>query len=129
MKTMTISEFMNREYELDSTINKIAQHLKKHRIKYQIIGMTLIVFATGGFDGSVFASSGIDVGANKLYSKVLSIGKWVIIVRGAWETLNNAIQGDFGTAKKAFLQYLFIYVLLLAFPVAMNEVDKMFAEF
>lgn len=130
MQVMTISAFLNRDYELETNIRRIAQHLKKHRIKYQIIGLTLIIFATGGLDGSVFAaSSGIDAGASKIYHKLLSIGKWVIVVKGAFDTLQNTLQGDFASARKAFLQYLMVYVLLLAFPFAMDEVDKLFAEF
>jgi hypothetical protein len=82
-----------------------------------------------GFDGTALAAgTGIDAGAEKIYDKILLVGKWIIIVKGAIDTINNTAQGDFASAKRSFLSYLIIYLILKAFPWAMNELDTIFKE-
>lgn len=39
------------------------------------------------------ANTGIDVAADKIYKKLLNVGKWVIVVKGAIDTIQNAISG------------------------------------
>lgn len=128
IESMTISQFMNRGCHSGSSINQIVQFLDRHKIAFRIVGVTLIIFASGALDMSAFAATGIDEGATKIYDKLLNVGKWVIIIKGAWETIHNTIKGDFDTAKKSFLQYLLVYVILLAFPWAMSEVDTLFQD-
>lgn len=126
IETMTISQFMNRSTH--SRKDTIFRWLEKNKIAYRVIGVTIIIFASGIIDPTAFASTGIDVGAEKIYAKLLNVGKWCIIIKGAWETINNTIKGDFDTAKKSFLQYLIVYIILLAFPWAMDEVDALFND-
>jgi hypothetical protein len=73
------------------------------------------------------AASGIDIHARELYNKLLLVGKWIIIIKGAIDTINNVVQGDFGTAKRSFLGYLIVYMILNGLPWAMDEVDGLFA--
>jgi|SRR5690606_14511032 len=74
----------------------------------------------------VYASSSIDQGARVIYGKLLEVGKWIIIIKGALDTINNVVQGDFNTAKKSFFGYLVVYMVLQGLPWAMDEVDKVF---
>lgn len=128
VETMTISQFMNRNCHTGKSIDQVVQFLCRHKIAFRIVGVTLVIFASGVLDVSAFAATGIDEGATKIYEKLLNVGKWVIIIKGAWETIHNTIKGDFDTAKKSFLQYLLVYVILLAFPWAMSEVDNLFHD-
>lgn len=128
VETLTFRQFFDCDYNTDVVLDKIIQHLKKHKIKYQIVGVTLIIFASGIFDTSVFAAggTGIDIGGRRIYKKLVSLGKWVIIFKGAWETIQSSLKGDMDTAKKSFLQYLLIYVILLALPWSMDQIDTVF---
>lgn len=76
---------------------------------------------------TTIGNNSIDTGAKKIYAKLLNVGKWVIIFKGAWDTINNTIKEDFDKAKRSFLQYLLIYLILLAFPWALDEVDSVFS--
>ena len=129
IESMTFDQFFAHDYSIDTTIDKIVAHLKKHKIKYQIVGITLVIFATGIFDTSAFASTGgtgLDIGGRRIYKKLVGLGKWVIIFKGAWETIQSSLKGDMDTAKKSFLQYLLIYIILLALPWSMDQIDTVF---
>jgi hypothetical protein len=126
MKVQTvgsISEFLHRKEEPFSV--KAERHLKKYGFVYRAAGITIILMASGG---TVLASSGIEVGAEKLYAKLLSVGKWVIIFKGGFDIIKNMASGDFDSAKKGFLSYLVVYIFLFGLPWAMNEVDTIFRE-
>lgn len=85
-----------------------------------LAGLPDVSFAAGG--------SGIDAGANKIYRKLLNVGKWVIIIKGGIETIKNVSEGDFGTAKKNFLGYMITYAILWALPWGMKQIDELFSE-
>lgn len=74
------------------------------------------------------AGTGIDVAASKIYRKLLNVGKWVIIVKGGVDTIQNVVQGDMHSAKKNFLGYMLVYTVLLALPWGLNQVDSMFSD-
>lgn len=74
------------------------------------------------------ASTGIDASARNIYSKLLNVGKWIIIIKGGIDTINNSVKGDFDSAKKSFLSYLIVYLVLNALPWAMDEVDNVFRQ-
>lgn len=119
----TISEFLRREEEPFSV--KAERHFKKYGVVYKAAGITIILLASGG---SAFAYSGIEIGAERLYTKLLSVGKWVIIFKGGFDIIKNMASGDFDSAKKGFLSYLVVYVFLFGLPWAMNEIDVIFRE-
>lgn len=126
MKVQTvgsISEFLRRQEEPFSA--KVGRHFKKYGFVYKAAGITIILLASGG---TALASSGIEAGAEQLYSKLLIIGKWVIIFKGGFDIIKNMASGDFDSAKKGFLSYLIVYIFLFGLPWAMNEVDSIFKE-
>ncbi|MBP1924568.1 hypothetical protein J2Z76_000421 [Sedimentibacter acidaminivorans] len=77
---------------------------------------------------STLAYAGVDATGNKLYYKLVGIGKWVIIFKGAIDIIQSVISGDFQAAKKMFMGYLFAYAILFALPFCMNEVENIFKE-
>jgi hypothetical protein len=123
-EVMTMGDFLNRDH-LDSAtlLDRILDHLNKHKIAYQVVGFTLIILTSSS---TVFAATGIDAGGKAIYSKLVNIGKWVIIFKGGWDTIMNTVRGDFDSAKKSFMQYLLIYVVLLALPWSLDQVDSVF---
>jgi hypothetical protein len=126
MKVQTvgsISEFLHQKEEPFSV--KAERHFKKYGVVYKAAGVTIILLASGG---TALASSGIEIGAEKLYAKLLSVGKWVIIFKGGFDIIKNMASGDFDSAKKGFLSYLVVYIFLFGLPWAMNEVDTIFRE-
>lgn len=102
---------------------KIATN-KQVLIKVTVLSIALIM----GMPDMTYASTGIDIAADKIYKKLLNVGKWVIVVKGAIDTIQNAISGDLQAAKKNFLAYLMVYVILWALPWGLKQVDTMFAD-
>lgn len=123
---MSISEFMGRKSESEET--RLQRHFRKYGIVYKIVGTTVIILVAGGGFDYAFASSGIEVGAERLYAKLLTVGKWVIIFKGGFDTIKHMASGDFDSAKKGFLSYLIVYLFLLGLPWAMDEVDGIFKD-
>lgn len=126
MKTqvMSINEFLNGSQSKES---KLKKHFEKYGTVYKIAGVTVILITTA-FSGSVFASSGIDVEAHKLYRELIGIGKWIIVFKGGFDTLKSIGNGDFDSAKKSFFGYLLTYLFLLALPYGMDKIDHVFAH-
>lgn len=129
IEKMTIPQFLNGNYHKDSSniIDNITIHLKRHKVAYRIIGTTIFIFLVAT-DVAFAASTGIDAGGRRIYAKILQIAKWTIIFKGGWGTISNTLSGDFETAKKSFLQYLMIYVILLGLPFALDEIDNVFKD-
>lgn len=117
----SIGEFMNPSKPIKS-------HWEKYGFLYKVVGTTVIILVAGGSFDYVFAASALDAGANKVYYKLVEVGKWIIIFKGGIETIKAAAGGDFDTAKAAFFKYLITYLLLLGLPYGFNEIDKLFAE-
>jgi hypothetical protein len=124
MKTevMSISAFLRREEEPFST--KVERHFRKYGTVYKVAGVTVILLA--GFDGSVFASSGIDAEARKLYIELVKIGKWVIIFKGAIDIIKSLGDGDNAAAKKTFITSLLTFLILLGLPYGMDKINEIF---
>lgn len=136
MKTekMSVKEFMRGKDEVE-TKSKVAAHFAKYGIVYKVVGATVVIFVAGGGMDYAFAAeavqtaaSGIEIGAEKLYMKLLSLGKWVIIFKGGFDTIKHMAAGDLPEAKKGFVGYLLIYLLLFGLPWAMDEIDAIFKE-
>lgn len=129
VEAISFGQFFNDNYSSSNSIKEtILAHLKKHKITYRIIGTTIIIFASGIIDPSVYAATGIDAGGNRIYSKLVNLGKWVIIFKGGFDTIQNTLKGDLDMAKKSFLQYLMVYIVLLALPWSMRQVDTVFTD-
>ena len=128
MKTesMSINQFL-RGKEKEPFSVKVNRHFKKYGFVYKVVGSTaMIIVAGGGLDYAFAAGTGIEAGAQQLYTKLLSLGKWVIIFKGGFDIIKRMTDGDFDGAKKGFLSYLIIYIFLLGLPWAMDQVDSLF---
>lgn len=129
VETISFSQFINKDYNTSKIKDAIISHLKRHKIAYRIIGATIIIFASGILDPTLYAAgTGIDAGGIKIYHKLVNLGKWIIVIKGGWDTIQHTIKGDFDHAKKSFLQYLIVYVILLALPWSLNQIDSVFKD-
>lgn len=126
-QSMSIPDFVRYGWQEESMIESFIAHLDRHKIKYRVIGTAIILFL-GAADVSYASGTGIDVGANKLYKRLIQVGKWVIIIKGAIDTIKNVADGDFQASKKNFLGYALTYAILWALPWTFNEIDKLFEE-
>ena len=128
-EVIPFNQFFNNSDADDNFKNTLIKHLNKYKIVYRIIGTTIIIFSSGIIDPSAFAApTGIDVGGARIYEKLVGLGKWVIIFKGGWDTIQNTIKGDFDMAKRSFLQYLMVYIILLALPWSLKQVDSVFSD-
>lgn len=93
----------------------------------KVAGLTGIIFIWLS-DTSFAAGTGIDVGADKVYKKLLGIGKWVIIFKGGIDTIKSVADGDLPAAKRNFLGYGVTYAILWGLPWMLKEIDKLFLE-
>ncbi|TVY07194.1 hypothetical protein [Paenibacillus cremeus] len=92
----------------------------------KVAGLGAILFV--GVSGTSFANAGIDVKADQVYKKLLTIAKWVIVFKGGIETIKSVADGDHGAVKKNFLGYGVTYAILWGLPWMMKEIDKLFSE-
>jgi hypothetical protein len=125
-ETWSISEFLGGKHaKQEEPFNaKIERHFKKYGTVYKVAGITVILIA--GFDASVFASSGIDTEARKLYIELVKIGKWVIIFKGAIDIIKSLGDGDNAAAKKTFITSLLTFLILLGLPYGMDKINEIF---
>lgn len=101
-------------------------HFRRHEFKYKAAGSAAVLLVTG-VDVS-FAASAIDTGASALYYELIGIGKWIIIFKGAFDTIKSVGNGDFDEAKKHFFSYLLVYLMLLGLPYGLDKVDQVFRD-
>lgn len=126
IQSMSIKEFMNKEQE------PVKSHFEKYGVYYKAAGLTIIAISIG--DVSMAAEAVPTMGsidpigpaARALYSQLVSIGKWVIIFKGGFESIKCMGNGDMEGAKKSFFGYLLSYLFLLGLPYGMDQVDKVF---
>jgi hypothetical protein len=110
----------------------IVEHVSRHKVIYRIGALTLTMLFAGGLDvlaeplNVVGDSTGIDAGAEKIYTKLVRIGKWIIIIKGAFDTISHTVQGDFASARKSGLSYMLVYVILLGLPWAFKQIEGLF---
>ncbi|OMF54661.1 hypothetical protein BK138_16000 [Paenibacillus rhizosphaerae] len=132
MKTHVIgwSEFCKGPVEKSPVIawDRIRKALLKKETIIKVAGVTLVLLI--GMPDVLHAASatGIDVAAEKIYKKLMNIGKWVIVIKGGIDTIQSAVQGDLQSAKKNFLGYLMVYVVLWALPWGLKQVDILFSD-
>lgn len=130
MKTevLSIKEFLHGKEKQPISV-KIEQHFKKYGSVYKnigkVAGLTLIIISAPNI--VVFASSGIDVEAGKLYKELVGIGRWVIIFKGGIDIIKKIGNEDMEGTKKTFISHLLIYLLLLGLPYGLDKVDHVFS--
>ncbi|GGF88687.1 hypothetical protein [Paenibacillus abyssi] len=128
MKEVRYSAPLSAVQTEDTIIKRIIAHVERHKFAYQIGASVLIVFLAGADFALAAEPTGIDVGARKIYTKLVNVGKWVIIIKGAFDSINATVQGDFIQARKSFLSHLLVYVILLGLPWAFGQVETLFEE-
>lgn len=126
-ESMSISEFMSRDFKEEFRIESIEKRKRVTRITIKV-GLATSFIIMSGFDVTIAAGTGIDDGAGRIYSKLLEVGKWVIIIKGGISTINFMIQDDATSARKAFFSYLIVYAILHGLPWGMNQVDDVFRD-
>jgi hypothetical protein len=130
IKRMSIREFMNGQMDQENFIKKAQKHINQNKSFYITVGGMTIFFLTCGFDGSAMAAgtTGIDRGMSEMYKKLLSVGKWILVIKGAIDTIQSVTSGDFELAKKRSLGYLLSFLILLGLPWAFGEMEKLFDD-
>ena len=108
-----------------TVVHPVVRHLKKYGAVYaQIIIYAGVIFFS---PSDVFAAGSLDASGNAIYKKIIGIGKWVIIIKGGIDTIQNVMGGDFDSAKKSFLGYLMVYGVLFALPWGMEQIETVFS--
>ena len=102
---------------------KIKTHITRNKNFY--LNLTFAVAGAIVLDPSI-AFAGIEDGGARIHSKLVSVGKWVIIIKGSIDTIQSVLNGDFEVAKKSFFSYLLCFAVLLALPWSLNEVEGVF---
>lgn len=129
-KVMSIPDFLRDGWREERTIDVVFAHMERHKVKYRVIGSTVVLFI--GLSGVAFAAdtstAGIDKRANEIYHKILSVAKWVIVGKGAIDIIKHVSDGDLQAAKKGFLGYALVYGMLYALPWALDEIDHLFEK-
>lgn len=74
----------------------------------------------------VEAATGIDVGGRRIHTKIVGIGKWVIVIKGSIDCIQSVLNGDFQAAKKQFFGYLLCFAIMLALPWGLDEIEGLF---
>lgn len=112
--------------------SKIKRFIDDNSIVIKAVGLTVGIIAASQFGlvDMALASdkSAIDIQAEKIYYKIVNIGKWFIVIKGAFDIIKNVTNGDFDSAKKNGLGYVLIYVILHALPWGFEQVDAAFKE-
>jgi hypothetical protein len=117
VQVYTIEEFLRGDHKKQKPV---VIHLKKYGTPIAV-GLSIVVFNDVAF-------AGIDESANKLYKKVMEIGKWVILTKGAISCTGSVMDGDFQSAKRSGIGYLVAFALLLGLPWAFDEIETVFNE-
>lgn len=94
-----------------------------HKDEFAQVGVAVAVLLV---PEAVCAFTGIEAGARNLYTKVVGIGKWVIIIKGSIDCIQSVLNGDFQRAKQQFFGYLLCFGIMLALPWGLEQVEALF---
>jgi len=116
---------MGIKSKLFTAVHSIGNHLERNKKLYLGIGYSLVV--TILIDPSeAFAS--VDESGRRFHMKVVSIGKWVIIIKGSIDAIQSVLNGDMQAAKKTFLSYLMCFAIMLGLPWCLDEIEGVFKD-
>jgi hypothetical protein len=126
MALIACEMFLPQSYATNKEkFRQVAQKIGK--IAYLTVGITgAIMLAT---DIEVLASASVSEMEGKAqgaYKQLVWIAKWAICIKGGWSTINKMLQEDFEGAKKSSIQYLIIFIIVMAFPKALNYIEGFF---
>lgn len=125
IQRMSLHDFLHG-VDQETFLDKAKRHIAENKTFYVTVAGCTLIFLFCGFDGSALADTGIDRKANSIYRKILGVGKWVIIIKGGLEIIQNASNGDYNSVKTKFFSCLLIFLALLALPWAMDEIEDLF---
>ena len=98
----------------------------KKFLRNPIFHVAIIVFITMLLSPTPVLASSVDDGGMRIYKKLTGIGKWAIVIKGAIDVIQSAINGDYQQAKTQFMGYLLCFAILLALPYGLNEIEDAF---
>jgi len=101
----------------------LASHLESNKKLYLGLGFSL---ATSLLIDPSIAWADIDSSGRKLHIKLVSVGKWVIIVKGTIDAIQSVLNGDMQGAKKTFISYLLCFAIMLGLPWCLDEIEGVF---
>ena len=104
---------------------RLKEHMKKHRRIYIQVGVATTIMM---LSPSVALGASLDDRGMSIYWKVVSVGKYIILGKGAIECIQSALNGDFERAKSSAIGYLLCFGLMLALPSGLNEIEGLFKE-
>ncbi len=77
------------------------------------------VIADAGF-------AGIEAGGKRIHGTVVTVGKWIIIVKGTVDCIQSVLNGDVSKAKQQFFGYLLCFGMMLCLPWGLDEMEGLF---
>ena len=104
---------------------RLIKHLERNKKIYVTVGYA--VAASILLDPST-AFADINSGGRAIHTKLCSVGKWVIVVKGTIDTIQSVMNGDFQTAKKMFFSYLLCFAVMLGLPWSLDQVEGVFKQ-
>lgn len=128
LQCMSIHQFLNGQYDRESIIRKVQRHIGQNKSFYISVAGYSVFFLFCGIDGSAMAASGIDHGMSQMYKKVLSVGKWILIIKGGIDVIQSVTTGEFEMARKRAIGYILSFLILLGLPWAFGEVERLFDD-
>lgn len=109
---------------LKENYTKVSYSIVRKVGKVVILTTALALTAT-----PVFANSRLDEIARDIYfNQFIGIAKWIIIGKGAWDTVGKTLKEDFDGAKRTFIQYIVIFCILLGLPAGLDKVSEVFTR-
>ena len=88
-----------------------------------VVGITAAAVLVPGVAEAV---SGIEAGGRRIHATVVSVGKWVIVVKGSIDCIQSVLNGDVARAKQQFFGYLLCFGIMLALPWGLDEIEVLF---
>lgn len=128
IQTMSIPQFINGHFVDESFARKAINHIKRNKNFYITVGCYAVFFICCGLDASAATAGEFDHKAVKIYNKLISVGKWIVIVKAGIDVINTATQGDFGSVKTKLIGYLVVFLTLLGLPWAFDQIDGLFQD-
>jgi len=110
-------------------VNQLKNHFRKYG-RYYLTGITFSILSLdfSGISSVAFAASltGLNAGGMSIYWKIIALAKWILIVKGTFEAIQTAIDGETAKAKEIFIKYCLCFIVMLAFPYAFSEIEGAF---
>ncbi|EHQ92108.1 hypothetical protein [Desulfosporosinus youngiae] len=102
---------------------RLTSHFRRHKTLCIQVGITAVVMF---LSPTVALASSVDDGGMKIYWKIVNVGKYVILVKGAVNSIQSVLDGDYEKAKHQFIGYLICFGAMLALPGALNQIEELF---